>query len=190
MIFGYCRISTKSQIGNNSLEQQKKDILKEYPNADINFEQFTGSTNDRPVFNVIVNRLKANDVLVVTKLDRLCRSTQEGLSLIEMLLKKDVKIHILNMGLIDNSPIGKMIITILLAFAEFERSLIAERMINGKAIAKTKEGFREGRPKKYSNKQLEHAVSLLESNTYKEVEQLTGISKSTIVRYINKKKEV
>lgn len=182
MIYGYCRISTKSQIGNNSLEQQKQDILKEYPNADIKFEQFTGTTVDRPVFNVIVSKLRPNDILVVTKLDRLCRSTQEGLSLIEMLLKKDVKIHILNMGLIDNSPIGKMITTILLAFSEFEKAMIQERMCTGKAIAKTKEGFKEGRPKKYSNTQIEHALTLLEDNSYTQVEKMTGISKSTLLR--------
>ena len=60
-----------------------------------------------------------------------------------MLLEKRVKIHILNMGLIENTPVGKLIVTNLLAFAEFERAMIIERTQSGKAIAKTKEGFKE-----------------------------------------------
>ena len=54
--------------------------------------------------------------------------------------------------------------------------------MEGKAIAKQNPDFREGRPKKYSRKQIEHALELLDSNSYKQVEDLTGISKSTLIR--------
>ena len=70
----------------------------------------------------------------------------------------------------------------MLAFAEFERDMIVERTQAGKAVAKQNPDFKEGRPKVYGKKQIEHALSLLESHTYKEVEQLTGISKSTLIR--------
>ena len=70
-------------------------------------------------------------------------------------------------------------IDVFFAFAEFERDMIVERTMEGKAIAKQNPDFREGRPKKYSRKQIEHALELLESNSYKQVEDMTGISKSS-----------
>lgn len=189
MIYGYCRISSKAQLENNSLEEQEKQILKQYTNAVIYKEQYTGKTSDRPIFNKLKQELKENDKLIVTKLDRLCRNVKEGLDFIQELNKKGVKVHILNIGLIEDTPIGNLIITNLLAFSEFERAMIIERTQAGKEIAKQKDDFREGRPKKYSIKQISHALSLLENNSYKEVEQMTGISKSTLIRAKNKAKQ-
>jgi DNA invertase Pin-like site-specific DNA recombinase len=68
------------------------------------------------------------------------------------------------------------------AFAEFERDMIVERTQEGKAIAKQHDDFKEGRPRKYGRKQIEHALSLLETHSYTEVERMTGISKSTLIR--------
>lgn len=97
-------------------------------------------------------------------------------------MKKRVKIHILNMGLIEDTPMGRLIVTNLLAFAEFERAMIIERTQGGKAIARQRAGFREGRPPKYNKKKLGHALELLEDHSYRQVEEMTGISKSTLVR--------
>ena len=186
MIYGYVRVSTKGQLDNNSFEQQENEILDRYENAEIYKEQFTGSTTDRPIFNELINKLEENDTLVVTKLDRFCRTTKEGLELIDLLSSKGIRIHILNMGLIEDTAMGKLIVTNLLAFAEFERNMIVERTQAGKAIAKTKEGFKEGRPNKYSEERIKAALSLLSVNggtySYKEVERLTGISASTLTR--------
>ena len=191
-IIGYCRVSTKSQIDNNSLEQQEEEILNRYSNAIIKKEQYSGVSADRPVFNRIIDSVQKGDVLVVTKLDRFCRSTTEGLKYIEQLREKGVSIHILNMGLIEDTPMGKLIVTNLLAFAEFERNMIIERTQTGKAIAKTKAGFKEGRPKKYTDKQLDNALSMLSINggnySYNEVAELLDISKSTLIRENNRRK--
>ena len=111
MIFGYCRVSSKGQLENNSLEQQEKEILDRYENAVIYKEQFSGSTTNRPIFNEIIEKLQKGDTLVTTKLDRFCRSTKEGLDIIKKLQERDVNIHILNMGLIENSPMGDLIVT-------------------------------------------------------------------------------
>lgn len=100
----------------------------------------------------------------------------------EMLLDKGIVVHVLNMGLMDNTPTGKLIRNIMLAFSEFERDMIVERTSEGKAIAKMNPDFREGRPKKFSNTQINHALSLLENHFYRQVEQMTGISKSTLIR--------
>lgn len=190
-IIGYCRVSTKGQLDGNSLEQQIGEISSAYPEAIIYEESFSGA-KERPIFNKIINFLVKDDILIVTKLDRFCRTTKEGLQYIDMLIEKGVKIHILNMGLIENTPMGKLIITNLLAFAEFERAMIIERTQSGKAIAKTKEGFKEGRPKLYNKKQLDFALSLLNINggghSYNEVSKILGISKSTLIREVRKRK--
>lgn len=190
MVYGYLRVSSKSQIENNSFEEQEKKILERYSDAVIKKEQFTAATTDRPVFNEILNCLKSGDVLVTTKLDRFCRNTKEGLVIIDELLPKNISIHILNMGLIDNTPMGRLIVTNLLAFAEFERAMIVERTQSGKAIAKTKKGYREGRKKKYTKIQLDHAIELLKEYSYNKVAEKTGISKSTIVREVRNRKLV
>ena len=187
MKYGYARVSTKGQLDGNSIEDQTNAILAVYSDAEITVESYSGA-KERPLFNQVLDKAQAGDYVVVTKLDRFCRSTKEGLEYIDRLLNKGVKIHILNMGLIENTPMGRLIVTNLLAFAEFERSQIIERTQSGKAIAKQRDDFREGRPKTYGKKQINHAVELLESHSYKEVVALTGISKSTLIRAKAEKK--
>ena len=190
-IIGYVRVSTKGQLDGYSIDQQIGEILSVYKEVVI-YEEGLSGAKERPVFNEVLSILEKDDILVVTKLDRFCRTTKEGLQYIDMLLEKRVKIHILNMGLIENTPVGKLIVTNLLAFAEFERAMIIERTQSGKAIAKTKEGFKEGRPKKFTKKQLDNALSMLNINggnySYSQVEELFGISKSTLIRENIKRK--
>lgn len=192
MIYGYARVSTKGQAHDgNSLENQK-DLLKQNGAIEIFEDSFTGTKSDRPEFNKLLNKLKADDTLIVTKLDRFARSITQGIQLVDDLINKGVKVNILNIGIMDNTPSSKLIRNIFFSFAEFERDMIIERTQEGKAIAKTKEGFKEGRPKEYTDKQLDHALSLLNVNggnkSYTEVTEITGISKSTLVRENNKRK--
>lgn len=87
------------------------------------------------------------------------------------------------MGLIENTQTRNLILTVMLAFAEYERGMIVERTQTGKAIAKANPSFREGRPQKYTNAQLRHAIDLLNGGkSYREIEHMTGISKSTLIR--------
>lgn len=182
---GYMRVSSKKQLDGNSLEQQFNEITERYPNIKV-FEEQQSGVKDRPMFNKIFNSLEIGDTLVVTKLDRFCRSTKEGLGYIDDLLGRGVRIHILNMGLIENTPMGRLIVTCILAFAEFERSMILERTQSGKEIAKKKEGYKEGRPKKYSKEQIKNALNMLAVNggteSYTSVSRILRISKSTLVR--------
>lgn len=191
MIYGYVRVSTKGQLDGNSIEEQTQKIVERYSDAKIIEESYSGA-KDRVIFNSLLDQLKENDTLVVTKLDRFCRTTKEGLQFIDLLMDRGVKIHIINMGLIEDTPMGRLIITNLLAFAEFERAMIIERTQSGKAIAKTKKGFKEGRPKAYTENQIEHALSLLAVNggnmSFKEVVEITGISKATLDRENRKRK--
>jgi DNA invertase Pin-like site-specific DNA recombinase len=81
------------------------------------------------------------------------------------------------MGIIEDTPTGRLIFNIFSSFAEFERDLIIERTKEGKEIAKQKGNFKEGRPYKFKKAQILHALKLLKIHSYKEVEELTGIRK-------------
>lgn len=191
-IYGYARVSTKGQAKDgNSLESQI-ETLKENGAIEIYSDSFTGTKTDRPEFNKLLEVLKAGDTLMVTKLDRFARSMTQGSELVNELIKRGIKVNILNIGMMDNTPASKLIRNIFFSFAEFERDMIVERTQEGKAIAKTKEGFKEGRPKAYTPKQLDNALSMLTVNggkhSYKEVAELLGISKSTLIRENNKRK--
>lgn len=192
MIYGYARVSTKGQAHDgNSLESQIEQ-LKQNGAEKIYQDSFTGTKTDRPEFNKLLEQLKEGDTLIVTKLDRFARSMSQGSELVNELIESGIKINILNIGVMDNTPSSKLIRNIFFSFAEFERDMIIERTQEGKAIAKQKEGFKEGRPKVYTNKQLDHALSLLSVNggdkSYSEVVEITGISKSTLIRENNKRK--
>lgn len=148
MIYGYARVSTKGQARDgNSLEAQTH-ALREAGAIEIYSDSFTGTRIERPEFDKLRNALLPGDTLIVTKLDRFARSASQGSQMIENLIRQGVTVHILNLGVMDNTPTGKLIRNIMLSFAEFERDMIVERTQEGKAIAREK-GIRvDGRPKK------------------------------------------
>lgn len=181
MIIGYCRVSTKKQEKQgNSLQDQKDAILELYPNAEIVEEAYSGA-KVRPLFTKVVEGLQAGDTLVTTKLDRFCRSTKEGLEYVDLLLNKGVRIHIMNMGVIENNPIGRLLVTQLLAFAEFERAMIKERMTAGREYKRANDpDYKEGRPnldsEKFPEKEKGQSVS--------EYCKQWGISRSSYYKYL------
>ena len=118
-------------------------------------------------------------------MDRVARNLTQGIELIESLATRQIKVHVLNIGIIDESPAGKLIRNVMLAFSEFERDMIVQRTKEGKAIARTDPNFKEGHPKKFTEAQINHARELLKTNTYANVVAMTGISRSTLKR-INK----
>ncbi len=185
MKYGYARVSTRGQATNgNSLEDQRKQ-LQDVGCERVIEEQYTGTTTVRPAFESLLNQLQAGDTLVVTKLDRFARSAAAGSQLITQLTKQGIRVHILNMGEINDSPQGRLMMQILLAFAEFERDMIVERTQAGKAIARTKAGFREGRPPiSTAKKDLGVRLILKEHMSYKKASAATGLSISTLTRAV------
>lgn len=183
-IYGYARVSSKKQLHGNSLEDQTTTLTANGATT-ITTEQYTGKTTSRPKLQKLLDSLQPGDTLMVTKLDRLARNVSEGIDLIRALFKKDVKVHVLNIGLLENTSMGNFFITTLLAVAELERNMIIERTQAGKEVARTKAGFREGRPP-IPKEKIQLAITLLEKHSYKEVEMMTGISKATLVRYHRK----
>jgi DNA invertase Pin-like site-specific DNA recombinase len=178
MKYGYARVSTIAQ----DLEAQLQALEAEGCDK-IYKEKFTGTTKKRPEFESLLEVLSEGDTLVITKLDRFARSAIDAMTTIKELFDRGVKVHVLNMGIVEDTPTGRLIFNVMSSFAEFERDMIVSRTQEGKAIANQREDFREGRPRKFTKKQIEHALSLLdEGNSYKEVEATTGISKSTLIR--------
>ena len=181
MKYGYARVSTAKQ----DLQTQINALKAE--NCQVIYQdKLSGRDTKRPQFLKLLSKLKAGDMLVVTKLDRLARSTQEALKIIKDLFDREVTVHILNLGRIENTPTGKLIYTVFSAFADFERYLIVERTQEGKALARQNGTLKDGRPPKYKKAQLDHALALKKEHTYTEITAMTGISKSTLIRYQKK----
>ena len=176
MKIGYARVSTFEQ----KLESQI-EVLKEAGAEEVFQEKFTGTTVERPQFNLVLKKLEDGDALIVTKLDRLARNTREVLEIVQSLFNRGIKVHILNIGLIDNTPTGQLIFTIFSAFAQFERDLIVTRTQEGKNFAKIHDpNFKEGRPQKFTKEQIQFAYELKQQGmTYKMIERKTGISIAT-----------
>ena len=131
MNYGYARVSTGSQhLETQVLQLTQSGVDKIYQ------EKFTGTTTERPIFEILLSKLAPQDTLTVTKLDRFARNTKEALELMHLLFDRHIAINILNLGLIDESPTGKLVFTIFSAFAQFERDLIITRTQEGKAFAR------------------------------------------------------
>lgn len=185
MNYGYARVSTTDQKLENQIE-----LLKSAGAEKIFPEKYTGTTTDRPEFRKLIEILQSEDTLIITKLDRFARNTREALEIIQNLFERNIKVNILNMGIIDNTPTGRLIFTIFSAFSQFERDMIVTRTQEGKIYAKAHDPlFKEGRPNTYSKDQIQLAYDLRQNGmTYKMISRKTGISESTLQRRFRKLK--
>ena len=182
MVYGYARVSTMGQARDgNSLEAQE-NALRQAGAERIFRDVYSGKPERRPQLDRLLKVIENGDKLIITRLDRIARSLIQGVQLLETLNKRGVIVEVLNMGVIDDTATGKLIRNIMLSFSEFEHDMIVQRTQEGKAIARQNADFKDGRPKKYSRVQLNHALELLETHSYKQVERLTGISITTIYR--------
>ena len=116
MIYGYAIVSTKGQAKDgNSLEVQEK-ALRDAGAMEIYTDAFTGTKTHRPELDKLLSVMVAGDTMVTTKLDRIARSVSQGSDLIQSLLNKGISVRILNMGLMDNTPTGRLIRNVMLAY--------------------------------------------------------------------------
>lgn len=191
-VIGYARVSTKSQLDGYGLDVQEEAIKSHYPTAIIYKEQFTGSKTNRPEFTKMLAELEEGTLLVVPKLDRLARNLLDGVKVIKDLIDKGVDIHVLDYGYVENTPQGRMMVNMMLTFAEYERELIINRMADGKKVAKKIKGsnYKEGRPKKVDDQMYLHLIELKNSGkTYDDMAKLTGLGRNTVARYLRQARE-
>ena len=186
-IYGYARVSTVKQDLSSQVEN-----LKRAGAVKIFKDKYTGTTANRPEFDKLMAKIKSGDTLIVTKLDRLARNTQDALNIVKKMNAEGVILRVLNIGTIDNSPSGRLIFTVFSAFAEFERDLIVSRTQEGKAWAKANNpNFHEGMPRKYNQEQIDFAWKLHTQDhmSYSEISKKLGISKATIYRRFSELKQ-
>lgn len=183
MIYGYARVSSKGQdLYGNSLEKQQEE-LRNAGCMEIYHDSYTGTKMDRPQFSILIDKLQPGDTLVVTKLDRFARNASDGAKMVDGLVKNGVSVRILNMGMAENTSMGRLMVHMLFAFAEFERDMIVERTQMGKAVAKANNpdwrvGRKELRVDKKMLKDL-HRQQKARKITVKECCAILGISETT-----------
>ena len=188
MKYGYARVSS---VGQN-LDSQIKE-LKDYAVDEIVTEKVSGASAKKVKQKELLEKLKEGDLVVVTRLDRLGRNTIQLLELVEDFKNRGVGLFVIKEGIDTRTTAGTLMITLLSALAELERSRLLERQQEGIAIAK-KKGVYKGRVKKYTLKSegVKHAIELRETTdkTVKEICSITRISVASFYRiYSEYKKE-
>lgn len=185
MIYGYARVSSIGQSTDIQAES-----LTTYGCGTIYTEKVSGRKRDnRDQFNLLMETVKEGDTIVVTKLDRMARNTRDALDIIESLKEKGVALVVLNMGgqVVDTStPVGKMMVTMLAAVAEFEADMIRERQAEGIQAAKERGAFK-GRAPKYTpeSKELQQAIELVKKRhdtgmSMEMIAKAVGMSRKTL----------
>ncbi|MDM1708929.1 recombinase family protein [Thiopseudomonas alkaliphila] len=185
MTFGYARVSTKSQDFEGQIER-----LQEAGCNQVFAEKATGRHQNRPELQRMMDKLRAGDVVIVTRLDRLARSTRDLLALVEQIHETGATFKSLSEPWADTTtPAGKMVMTIFAGVAEFERSLIAERTTAGIKEAK-KRGKKPGPPAKLTPERRATVLELLNSGKgASEVARIMDVHRSSIYRIIREEED-
>jgi len=181
-LIGYARVSTRGQ----SLEHQHSQLV-EQGCARIFEEKVSGAKRDRPELTRMLDHLRDGDVVIVTRLDRLARSTSDLLSIAELLRAKGAGLRSLAEPWADTTtPAGRMILTVFAGIADFERSLIAERTSAGREAAKSR-GVKFGPKRALSPSQTAHARELLEAGRpVSEISKIFGVHRATVYRALGR----
>ena len=175
-IIGYARASTEDQKLDAQIEQ-----LKDAQCTRIYQEKVSGVKVDRPELAAMLDYVREGDTVVVTKLDRIARSTKHLLEITDLLKEKKVVFKVLNINFDTSTPTGKLMQTMLAAVAEFEREMMLERQAEGIRIAKAKGKFK-GRKPTAREKGDEVLKFLADGMTKEAVAEKVGVSVSSVYR--------
>lgn len=175
---GYARVSTAGQSLDSQIEH-----LRATGCETIFQEKASGAKSDRPQLVAVLDALESGDVLVVTRLDRLARSTYDLLSTIKRIEARDAQLKSLTEIWADTtSAHGRLMLTVLGGLAEFERELIVQRTQEGRERAK-REGRRLGRPPKLTSHQKKLIIKWRShGRDNAEIARDLGVSRSTVSR--------
>ena len=182
--FAYCRVSTSDQTTDNQIAEIEAAGFNVEPRRTY-CETVSGSVPamERPEFAKMVDRLDWDDVLIVTKLDRLGRNAMDVRTTVERLAEENVRVHCLALGGVDlTSAAGKMTMSVINAVAEFERDLLIERTRAGLRRAKA-EGKKLGRPRALNDEQQQEVIALRKAgHSLASIAARMGVSRSAIQR--------
>lgn len=183
-VFAYCRVSTGDQTTENQVQEIATAGFSVTPARTIE-ETVSGSVaaSEREGFGLLLNKLEAGDVLVVTKLDRLGRNAMDVRATVEGLTGMGVRVHCLALGSLDlTSAAGKMTMGVINAVAEFERDLLIERTQSGLSRAKA-EGKTLGRPPALQGRVIDDVRGrLAKGDTVSAIAKDYSTSRQTIMR--------
>lgn|SRR5699024_6339141 len=181
-IYGYARVSTKEQDLNRQI-----DLLESYNCNEILTEKMTGTKADRPELERLLDKLRPGDMVVVESFSRLGRSTKDLINLVNYFEENDIKLISSKENFDTSTPQGRLMMTVFQAFSQFERDLIVERTKEGLQSARAR-GRKGGRPR-VKQKDIERAMKLYDSKIYStaEIQEMSGISKATLYRYLNRR---
>lgn len=182
--FAYCRVSTGDQTTDNQIAEIEAAGFNVEPRRTY-CETVSGSVPamERPEFARMVDRFDWDDVLIVTKLDRLGRNAMDVRTTVERLSEENVRVHCLALGGVDlTSAAGKMTMSVINAVAEFERDLLIERTQAGLRRAKA-EGKKLGRPRALNDEQQQEVIALRKAgHSLASIAARMGVSRSAIQR--------
>lgn len=176
---GYGRVSTADQTA-----RSQEGALKAAQVDRLFVDTFTGTKMSRPELEKALDQLRAGDVLVITRLDRLGRSAKDLLTIVSLLEEKGVQLEVLEQSIDTSTPEGKLFFTMVAAFAEFEREIMRSRTMDGLAAARAR-GKLGGRKPKLSERQVVEAIRLYnEGTSVQEIADMFSTSRPTIYRAI------
>lgn len=192
--YGYCRISTKQQFREKTHIKQMETLMKEgILKENIFFDNASGKSMDnRDELKKLLEIVKEEDSITVVNLSRFARNTAEALNTADSLSKRGVTLNILNMGKFDNTANGKLLFTILSAFAEFDREQINEKLQSARQWHRENvDGYRDGRKNKLTKKEQKLLYQRYKSNleTAKEIAESYNISRKTLYNYVKRYEE-
>lgn len=184
MILAYARVSTDQQNLNRQL-----DALEAYGYDELYMEKITGTKLARPELDKLRIRARAGDSILVESFSRLGRNTRDLLNLIYQFSDSGIELISLKEQLDTTTPTGRLMLTMMLALAQFERDTTVERIKEGMSAARRR-GLSPGRPPK-DKKSIDRAVKLYNEGTVsvKDIAKICGVSVPTLYRYIEKQKE-
>lgn len=178
-ITGYARVSTLEQN-----EDAQVSLLREAGADVIYIDHASGKDMERPEWRACLKSLHRGDVLLVTRIDRLGRSLIDLVETIQELGRRGIEFRSLSEAIDTTSPGGQLLFSITAAFAEYERSLIRARTLEGLDAARER-GVKLGRPAALTGEQKELvAVLRVQGKTLAEIARLLNVSRSTVYRVL------
>ena len=179
---GYGRVSTSDQNPDS-----QRDALNKAGVDRVFLDTFTGTKANRPELNRMKEQLRNGDTIVITRLDRLGRSTKDLLNLVSDLKDQGVNLEVIEQNINTSTPEGKLFFTLVASFAEFEREIMRARTIDGLASARAR-GRVGGRKPAMSQAKISTARQMYaEGKFVKDIAEVLGVSRPTIYRALESK---